>query len=60
MENEGEDALSELKGKRIWMDRSDCKFCDENFQKDTEIKCRKLGIGVVVLNEGKRARRSRE
>ncbi|GAA5992071.1 hypothetical protein JCM5350_000562 [Sporobolomyces pararoseus] len=38
LEVEGESNLDELRGKRIWMDQSDCRFCDENFQREVEIK----------------------
>jgi hypothetical protein len=48
LENEGEPALEELRGRRIWIDRSDCKFCDQNFQRETENKCERLGIELVV------------
>ncbi|GAA6012762.1 hypothetical protein JCM11491_002553 [Sporobolomyces phaffii] len=48
LEHDGDPALDELSGRRIRMDPSDCTFCDENFQRETEVRCARLGIELIV------------
>ncbi|GAA5912137.1 uncharacterized protein JCM6883_000574 [Sporobolomyces salmoneus] len=56
LDNVGESSLEELRGKCIRMDHSDCRFCDENFQKEVERKCQKLGIQLVISEGGVKRR----
>ena len=57
-ECEGNSSFEGLRGKRIWIDNSDCKFCDEHFQKETEERCRNLGVDLIIPNEGRRVMKS--
>lgn len=57
LEHEGSPALERLKGTRIWIDHSDCRFCDENFQREVESQSQKLGIEIIIAAVGGEAGR---
>lgn len=57
-ECEGNSSLMELSGRRIWIDTADCQFCGEHFQTETEERCKRLGLELIIRNEARRAMKS--
>ncbi|GAA5941418.1 uncharacterized protein JCM15063_006094 [Sporobolomyces koalae] len=51
LEAVNEPELKQLKGIRIWINSSDCQYCDDNFQAEVQRRCDLLGITLNIANK---------